>query len=57
MDDDGQFERPPEAVLIDRLERLLVATRDKMARGERLSRADMQRLNCALDSWCAPRSL
>lgn len=40
-------------VRLQRLEGLLHTARDKLASGEVLSRADMQRLNAALDDFAA----
>lgn len=37
-----------------RLERMLVAARAKIEAGADLSRADIQRLNDALDQWSPP---
>jgi len=38
---------------LQKLENLLRAAREKLERGEVLSRADMQRLNAALDDFSA----
>lgn len=43
-----------ELMKLQRLECLLKTARDKLARGGALSRADMQRLNGALDDLRAP---
>lgn len=51
MPHDRNCESGPERVLISRLEQLLLAAQATMAKGATLSRADIQRLNNALDEW------
>ena len=41
------------AELTDKLQSLLLNAKTQMKRGQTLSRADMQRLNLALDNWRA----